>query len=150
VAKVARSTTAGVRASGLLQHRGVRVWSAVQQQQQAFIEGQHKARPSRLSEALKAWVSDEQGIEPVRAKAVVTVHCSFNNTIVTGSKLNGDVITTRSGGTEGFRKSQRSTSQAAYAAGNAVGEAMHQQGCVRPSTAARLSVSLTVAHAVIA
>ena len=88
------------------------------------------ARPSRLNEALRQFVPENMPLRAVRAQARATVHCSFNNTIVTISKLDGDVLTCKSGGTAGFTKANRSTSEAAHGAARQAAEIANELGCV--------------------
>lgn len=47
---------------------------------------------------------------------IINIHSTFNNTIITLSRTNGQTIATSSGGTVGFKGSKRSTSYAAQVA----------------------------------
>lgn len=109
-------------------------WGGPAYKRSPELEAAHaRSRPSRLSQALKRWVHDDEPTRRVRPTVFATIHCSFNNTIVTFSKMSGDVVAVKSGGSQGYRKSQRSSSQAAYAAAKAAAEAAALLGYVAAS-----------------
>ncbi|KAI8867881.1 translational machinery component [Ramicandelaber brevisporus] len=58
------------------------------------------------------------------------VQCSPNNTIISLSDSKGNVLLTRSGGTAGFKKAQRSGFEAAYQALVQVASSVKEKGVV--------------------
>lgn len=85
---------------------------------------------SRFSRTLSKFIDHAQfnRMRALQPQGVTTVHCSFNNTIVTVATLDGRVVVSKSGGTEGYKRSQRSTPEAAAAAAAAAAEAAVKQG----------------------
>lgn len=61
-------------------------------------------------------------------RARVHIHSSFNNTILTLTDLNGDVITWKSPGTVGFSGSRKGTPYAAQLAAQALAKEMRDYG----------------------
>jgi small subunit ribosomal protein S11 len=61
-------------------------------------------------------------------RARVHIHSSFNNTIITLTDLNGDVITWKSPGAVGFTGSRKGTPYAAQLAGQALAKEMKDYG----------------------
>ena len=64
----------------------------------------------------KAVASKKKKVKRNVPTGLVTVSASFNNTIVTVSDVNGDVVTWSSAGSKGFKGSRRSTPFAAQVA----------------------------------
>lgn len=64
------------------------------------------------------------------AKGVVHVKATFNNTLVTITDMNGDVIATRSAGAMGFKGARKSTPFAAQRAGEAAAGDARKMGMV--------------------
>lgn len=64
----------------------------------------------------KAVVSKKKRVKRNVPVGIATISASFNNTIVTFSDVNGDVVTWSSSGSKGFKGSRRSTPFAAQMA----------------------------------
>lgn len=62
------------------------------------------------------------------AKGIAHVKASFNNTLVTITDTNGDVLCSASGGTAGFKGTRKSTPFAAQRAANAVAMSAKKMG----------------------
>ncbi len=63
------------------------------------------------------------------SKAIVHIHTTFNNTIVTITDTNGNTLTWESGGTVGFKGTRKSTPYAAQlAAQKAIKKAINEYG----------------------
>lgn len=69
--------------------------------------------------------------------AIAHVKCSFNNTLISITSIDGSILASASGGIVGFKGHKRSTSYAALTAAKFVAKKVYQQG-VR-----KLYVSLT-------
>lgn len=65
---------------------------------------------------------------PVSSTAIAHIKSTFNNTIVTITDLNGNVISWASGGSQGFKGSRKSTPFAAQIAADACAQKAMQQG----------------------
>ena len=67
----------------------------------------------------------------LQKEGIVHVHCSYNNTIVTATKDNGDTISWSSGGTKDVKGSRRSSTFSAQSAATRVGESIKAQGITK-------------------
>jgi small subunit ribosomal protein S11 len=67
-------------------------------------------------------------IGAVSSTAIAHIKSTFNNTIVTITDLNGNVISWASGGSQGFKGSRKSTPFAAQIAAEACAQKAMQQG----------------------
>lgn len=68
------------------------------------------------TQASKAHATRRKKVKKVVSSGIVAVSASFNNTIITVSDNNGDVIAWSSSGSKGFKGSRRSTPFAAQIA----------------------------------
>ena len=60
--------------------------------------------------------------------ALAHIQCTFNNTIVTITNMEGQVILSTSGGSVGFKGARRGTSYAAQVAAERAGQAAKEKG----------------------
>jgi len=67
----------------------------------------------------------------VEAEGIAHIKATFNNTLVTITNLNGDVVTWGSAGKAGFKGSKKSTPFAATVSAEAVGRAAYNLGVRR-------------------
>ena len=83
------------------------------------VEGQEEAKPAEKAAARK-----KRGKKNI-SEGIVHIHSTFNNTIVTITDLQGNVVSWSSAGTMGFKGSRKGTPFAAQqAADNAAKKAM--------------------------
>jgi small subunit ribosomal protein S11 len=86
------------------------------------------ARPQQPSQAQTAATRVRKKVKKNVAEAIVHVHASFNNTIVTITDRQGNVLSWSTSGAAGFKGSRKSTPFAAQVAAERAGRAALECG----------------------
>ncbi|MFA5283736.1 MAG: 30S ribosomal protein S11 [Bacilli bacterium] len=86
------------------------------------------ASAAKPAAAAKPAVSRKKKIKRSFTKGVAHVHSTFNNTIVTITDDNGNVVAWSSAGVLGFKGAKKSTPFAAQLVGEAVAKTAYEQG----------------------